>query len=290
MRSGPLIKRWMRNTVNRSEERRAAAPFSSVRTRSFPGSASTPPMEPHAFRHLPELQGRLTPPQASGLRLTDEVLAAWDAQARQQGLSADWRLPDDVVERSRQAVLAQSEGCDLWVFAYGSLMWNPAIHFDEVRRARLADHARRFALATTIGRGTPDSPGLVLTLQRGVGDCEGLAFRIPQALLERESRMLWRREMIHGSYCPGFQPLHTPQGGVRALVLSANTAHPLHRGGLSLDDTAAIIASAQGSVGSNRDYLDQLACQLDLLGIRDDYVRCLAARVRTHRAAQDRGG
>lgn len=102
--------------------------------------------------------------------------------------------------------------------------------------------------------------------------------------------MLWRREMIHGSYCPGFQPLHTPQGGVRALVLSANTAHPLHRGGLSLDDTAAIIASAQGSVGSNRDYLDQLACQLDLLGIRDDYVRCLAARVRAHRAAQDRGG
>lgn len=173
-------------------------------------------MEPHAFRHLPELQGWLTPPQASGLRLIDEVLATWDAQARQQGLSADWRLPDDVVERSRQAVLAQSEGCDLWVFAYGSLMWNPAIHFDEVRRARLAGHARRFALATTIGRGTPDSPGLVLTLQRGADDCEGLAFRIPQALLERESRMLWRREMIHGSYCPGFQLLHTPQGGVRA--------------------------------------------------------------------------
>ena len=68
-------------------------------------------------------------------------------------------------------MLAQSEGCDLWVFAYGSLMWNPAIHFDEVRRARLADRARRFALATTIGRGTPDSPRLVLTWQRGLGDC-----------------------------------------------------------------------------------------------------------------------
>ena len=244
------------------------------------------------FVHLPQLQGRVIPASASGLRFTDEVLAEWDARARCQGLPAHWRLPDCEVERSRRQVLPQSAAQDgLWVFAYGSLLWNPGIHFDEVRRARLAGFARRFALGTTIGRGTPDRPGLVLTLQRESGEhCEGLVFRIPAELVEAESRLLWRREMIHGSYCPGFQPLHTPQGGVRALVLSSNTAHPLHRGGLSLDDTAAIIASAQGSVGSNRDYLDQLACQLDLLGIRDDYVRCLAARVRAHRAAQDRGG
>ena len=67
-------------------------------------------MTPQAFMHLPELEGRITPPEASGLRLTDEVLAAWDAQARAQGLPDDWRLPDADVERSRQAVLADAGG------------------------------------------------------------------------------------------------------------------------------------------------------------------------------------
>src|SRR3990167_8018717 len=109
-------------------------------------------MTPRAFTHLPELAGRLTPADASGLRLTDEVLAAWDAQAREQGLPPDWRLPDEEVERSRQAVLAGRDGEDLWVFGYGSLMWNPGIHFPEGPRARAGGFARRFALATTIGR------------------------------------------------------------------------------------------------------------------------------------------
>ena len=76
-----------------------------------------------AFLHLPELQGRLTPAHASGLRLTDEVLAEWDAQARCQGLPAHWRLPDHEVEQSRRGVLSTitAEQQDLWVFAYGSL-------------------------------------------------------------------------------------------------------------------------------------------------------------------------
>ena len=159
----------------------------------------------NAFVHLPELQGRLTPAHASGLRLTDEVLAEWDAQARCQGLPAHWRLPDHEVEQSRREVLAAitAQQQDLWVFAYGSLMWNPGFHFGEVRRACLTGFARRFALSTTIGRGTPDCPGLVLTLQRTndadqVG-CEGLAFRIRAPLVEDESRMLWRREMITGA-------------------------------------------------------------------------------------------
>ena len=243
-------------------------------------------MTPQAFMHLPELEGRITPPEASGLRLTDEVLAAWDAQARAQGLPDDWRLPDADVERSRQAVLADIGGEDLWVFGYGSLMWNPGIHFQEVRRANLDGFARRFALATTIGRGTTDCPGLVLTLLPCAGVCHGLAFRIHHALVEAESRLLWRREMIRGGYCPALLPLDTPQGRIEALVLTANTAHPQYRGELSLEDTAAIIASASacGSIGSNRAYLDQLDEQLDLLGIEDDHVRALSAMVRREAA------
>ena len=238
-----------------------------------------------AFLHLPELQGRLTPAHASGLRLTDEVLAEWDAQARCQGLPAHWRLPDIEVEQSRREVLSTitAQQQDLWVFAYGSLMWNPGFHFGEVRRACLPGFARRFALSTTIGRGTPDCPGLVLTLQRTndadqVG-CEGLAFRIPAPLVEDESRMLWRSEMITGAYCPQLLPLPTPQGEVQALVLVANTAHIHYRGDLTLQAKAATIATACGRIGSNRDYLEQLVQQCGVLGIEDIYIRELTSLV-----------
>lgn len=236
----------------------------------------------NAFLHLPELQGRLTPAHASGLRLTDEVLAEWDAQARCQGLPAHWRLPDHKVEQSRREVLAAitAQQQDLWVFAYGSLMWNPGFHFGEVRRACLPGFARRFALSTTIGRGTPDCPGLVLTLQPEHGHhCEGLAFRIPAALVETESRLLWRREMISGAYCPQILTVLTPQGGVEALVLVANTAHTHHRGDLSMQATADTIARASGRIGTNREYLDQLVVQCGVLGIDDVYIRELATLV-----------
>lgn len=235
-----------------------------------------------AFIHLPELQDRLIPAHASGLRLTDEMLAEWDAQARCQGLPKHWRLPDEVVERSRREVLAATMALQepLWVFAYGSLMWNPGFHFDEVRRATLPGFARRFALGTTIGRGTPDCPGLVLTLQPEDGHaCQGLAFRIPAALVQTESRLLWRREMISGAYCPQLLPVPTPQGDVQALVLVANTTHTHHRGDLSMQATASTIARASGRIGTNREYLDQLVAQCGVLGIEDAYIQELATLV-----------
>ena len=232
-----------------------------------------------AFLHLPELQGRLTPAHASGLRLTDEVLAEWDAQARCQGLPDHWRLPDIEVEQSRREVLSTitAQQQYLWVFAYGSLMWNPGFHFGEVRRACLPGYACRFSLGTTIGRGTPDCPGLVLTLEPGTdGAREGLVFRIPTPLVDAESCLLWRREMITGAYCPALLELPNPQGTVQELVLIANTRHPHNQNGLSMQPAAATVTRACGRISSNRDYLEELVQPLDVLGVEDGYVDRLA--------------
>ena len=78
--------------------------------------------------------------------------------------------------------------------------------------------------------------------------------------------MLWRREMIRGIYQPRLLPVHTPQGAVTALVFAANTAHDDHVGELPLDEAAAIIARAEGVLGSNRQYLEQLVWQLRASG------------------------
>lgn len=237
-------------------------------------------MKIDAFRHLPELSGKILLAEDSALRATDAVLACWDAQALQQGLGPDWRLSDDALEASRGPVLQSLQGCqDLWIFAYGSLLWDPGFHFTEVRRATLEGHQRQFNYKTTIGRGTPDQPGLVLSVEPQAGCCHGLAFRIDASIADRESRLFWRREMLFGGYQPHLLPVRTPQGCVDALVLLSNPGHPSHAGAISLHESAAIIASACGSHGRNLDYLCKLVEQLHCLGIEDDYVQQLMCLV-----------
>lgn len=242
-----------------------------------------PDTEPCAdpYRHLPHLRERIAPAQSSALRVTPQLLTQWDALAREQGKAADWRLSDAQLEATRAALLGRFDGgAALWVFAYGSLTWDPGFHFDEVRLAELPGFRRRFGLRTTLGRGSPETPGLMLTLEPGAGDCAGLAFRIDAESAAHESGMLWRREMIRGGYRPCLLPLRTPQGEVTALVFAANPAHADHVGELPLQQTAAIIARATGMMGRNRDYLEQLVRQLAHLGIVDPYLDALLVQVR----------
>lgn len=232
------------------------------------------------FQHVPELRQRIRPVGESSVRVTPDLLAAWDERARKLGRQPGWRLADEARDQSLREMLRRiGAGHDLWVFAYGSLMWDPGLHFAELRRADLPGFRRRFLLRTTLGRGSPEQPGLMLSLERGRGTCRGLALRIAHDRLESELACLWRREMVRGSYRPALHAVATPQGEVTALVFEANTGHPDHVGVLTLQQTARMVARASGFLGSNRDYLDQLAAQLRHLDIDDDYVARLHRQV-----------
>lgn len=232
------------------------------------------------FCHLPQLRGCLTPAEHSVVRVTPEVLARFDAGARAMGHGAGWRMPDEEREAARRALLGAPGACgELWIFGYGSLMWDPGFHFDEVRLAELDGFQRRFSYSISMGRGTPAQPALMLALERAAGCCRGLAFRITAAQAEAESEILWRREMLRGGYTPLMQRLRTPQGELDALVFAANPAHPEYVGELPLIEAAALIARASGPLGSNRAYLELLARQLVLLGIEDPYVNGLLTQV-----------
>ena len=246
-----------------------------------------------AYCYLPQMRDRIAPAASSALRVTPEVMALWDARARHQGQGADWRLSDAQLEATRQALLGPlDDGQDLWVFGYGSLMWDPGIHFSELRLAELPQHRRRFSHRTHMGRGSPECPGLMLSLEPGEGCCTGLVFRIDAALADHESALLWRREMLRGIYRPHLLPVRTPQGEVSALVFAANTAHADHVGELPLHETAAVIARARGVLGINRQYLEHLVRQLQHLGLRDDYLSRLLAQVHAldERADAPQGG
>ena len=94
-----------------------------------------------------------------------------------------------------------------------------------------------------------------------------------------ETAILWRREMLRGGYAPAVVPMTTPQGPIEALAFVSNPSHPSYVGELPFAETAAMIASGKGILGTNREYLVQLATQLDALGIEDPYVAQLYAEI-----------
>jgi cation transport protein ChaC len=217
----------------------------------------------------------VTHPEKSLLRLTPEMFARWEQRARAAGWPEGWRLPDEVIEASRLAVLGEHKaGDDLWIYSYGSLMWDPGFHFAEVRLADVEGFQRRFTLKINLGRGSQDYPALMLSLEPQQGRCHGLAFRIAADFVHAETAILWRR-----GYAPAMVPMLTPQGPIDALAFVSNPSHPSYVGELPLAETARLIASGKGILGTNREYLVQLAMQLDALGIDDPYVAQLHAEI-----------
>jgi len=188
-------------------------------------------------------------------------------------------------EASRLAFLQMiGPGEDVWVFGYGSLMWNPVIHVAETRSALVYGHHRVFCLGMMMGRGSPECPGLMLALDHG-GSCRGMAHRIAAELVDSELKLLWMREMLGGAYVPRWVTVHTKEGVVRAITFIANHRHPRYTGKLPSPTVVERIAHAAGDLGTNRYYLFRLTEHLDMLGIVDGPMHRLAAAVRIRASA-----
>ncbi len=226
---------------------------------------------PSAFIHLPHLRDRIIDPAESQFRMTEPGVPEWDLRALNAGYPPDWRLSHSDREATRQKALAGRLDADLWIFAYGSLLWDPAFYFEEVREAFLDGYQRRFCMRTQIGRGCPEKPGLMAALDHG-GDCHGLAFRIAREKIDWETEIIWKREMITGAYDPTFLEVETPLGPVEALVFVMNHQSDRYVSDMAEAETARIIATGKGVLGPNLDYLVNLVEHLELLGLEDTAI------------------
>lgn len=196
-------------------------------------------------------------------------------------------LNDAELDSSIDHILsALPSGADIWVFGYGSLMWNPLFDYAECRSAHLQGFQRRFCLWSIAGRGTAAQPGLVLGLDDG-GSCAGTAFRLRAAHAHTDLRLLWRREMAVAAYCPRwvdvqFSKNEKPQ---QALTFLVNRAHPSFAENLPPDRIAKTLAAAHGYLGSSAEYLLNTFAALKALHLQDDYLADLVARMQAAPAA-----
>lgn len=165
----------------------------------------------------------------------------------------------------------------LWIFGYGSLMWDPCFRHVESRPALIYGYHRELCIYSSRWRGTPQRPGLVLGLDRG-GACRGVAFRIAAAQVARSLESLWDREMRRGVYHPRLLHARLPGRTARVLAFVANPLHPGYAGTLPTERTAELIANCHGDRGPNVEYLARTLKHLTHLGVRDHHLlRVMAA-------------
>ncbi len=171
----------------------------------------------------------------------------------------------------------------LWVFGYGSLLWNPGFEPVETQIARLDGYHRSFCMWSIHHRGSEDDPGLVLALDKAEGaSCHGVALRVADEETDAVLEALRERELISSAYYEDMVPLDGADGRkLKALAYIINQDHRQYCGGLELERQAQVIAHAGGGMGPNSEYLFNTVGHLKTLDIIDPELVWLVNRVRT---------
>ncbi len=170
---------------------------------------------------------------------------------------------------------------DLWIFGYGSLMWQPGFDFAERAPAAIVGAHRALCIYSFHHRGTTERPGLVLGLDEG-GSCRGVAFRVEPPRRDATLDYLRAREQITAVYVEAAKPVSLLDGSgreIEALCYVADRTHPQYAGRLSIEKQAALVRDASGQSGTNLDYVLNTVRHLEEAGIHDATLAALAARL-----------
>ncbi|MEP0960592.1 MAG: gamma-glutamylcyclotransferase [Roseobacter sp.] len=170
----------------------------------------------------------------------------------------------------------------MWVFGYGSLLWNPGFEVSEQIIATLPGYARSFCMRSIHHRGSEAKPGLVLALdEEPAHACEGVALRVKAGTEAQTLAYLRERELISSAYVERELRIDLKDGRrVNSVVYVISPDHVQYCGGLPLEEQAQIIAQAVGGMGPNTEYLFNTAQHLAQIGLHDPDIEWLSQRVR----------
>jgi cation transport protein ChaC len=188
-------------------------------------------------------------------------------------------LSEDELRHSLDRTLAcQDPDAGLWLFGYGSLIWNPGMPAIESVRARVHGYHRGLYLWSRVNRGTPETPGLVLALDLG-GSCPGVAFRLAVEGARPHLEALWQREMAMGSYRPAWLPCSLEDGRrVMALSFVMRREALTYTGKLSDELIRHVLRHASGRYGTTHDYVTRTVAALRESGMPDRALEDLLRR------------
>lgn len=168
----------------------------------------------------------------------------------------------------------------MWVFGYGSLLWNPGFDPAETVTAELAGYHRSFCMLSIHHRGTPENPGLVLALDEAESRCTGVAFRVRPGAEAQVLEELRARELVSSAYVEKDVAVSLEDGRtVQALTYVIDRDHEQYCQ-YALEKQAGMIAHAVGGRGPNPEYLYNTVEHLAGMGIFDPDLSWLAERVR----------
>lgn len=212
----------------------------------------------------------MAPPRR--MSLTPELVSLCFREEMDGGWGGEWTpLAEAEQDAIAESFNAECGAEPLWVFGYGSLIWNPTFEPAETLRATAVGWHRSFCMELKSFRGTPEQPGLMMALDRG-GRCDGMALRLGDPERLAALRRIVRREIVVREDVGMIRwiRLDTARGKLRALVFWAG---PREGDGimlkLPLDRVAWMLARACGHAGSCAEYLYNTVSHLEALGIRD---------------------
>ncbi|WP_298973938.1 gamma-glutamylcyclotransferase [uncultured Roseobacter sp.] len=170
----------------------------------------------------------------------------------------------------------------MWVFGYGSLLWNPGFDVAEQVVGTLPGYARSFCMWSIHHRGTEENPGLVLALdEEPAHACEGVGLAVAAGKEAQTLSYLRERELISSAYLERELDIDLVDGRrVQALCYVINPEHAQYCGGMPLEEQAQVIARARGGMGPNTEYLYNTAAHLTEIGLHDPDLEWLSQRVR----------
>lgn len=212
----------------------------------------------------------------------DELRSALSAADPDVALVSNDEMQASIRNMLAQRSSVQEDEAGVWVFGYGSLLWNPCVPVKQWQSALLYGFHRDFRIRLTHGRGSPEAPGLMLGLVSG-GSCRGMALQLPPDNLEYELLMVWRREMLTGVYTPRWVTLYSEGKRFSALTFVANARHAGFCSRLADATVINMLATGGGMIGTAAEYLNNTVAHLDQQGIVDSRLRMLRSHVNAAR-------
>lgn len=186
----------------------------------------------------------------------------------------------ELLNARRNIIPDKGIGEDIYIFAYGSLLWNPTVDYEEECLAKIYGFHRSFCMKTKLGRGSFKKPGLMLGLDRG-GSCRGSALKLKKSEAIKNIDILFRREMVTGAYKPKLLKTILEDGRkVMSLAFTVDKKHKNYFQNKAIRTKATMISNAHGFLGTCEEYFSNTLQSLSELNIVDSEMIAISKHLK----------